>query len=256
MVRDISFLTSSELVSSLERCNGVIIPVASVEQCGLHGGSGIDVQVALHVAPLLAEACDMLHAPVIPYGDTLEMADWKGTVNVPTSVLQEYYYHVALSFFRAGAKFVLFFCAHSLNGRAVDNACRKLHFDGFNAISCDFWKACGKAGSDILTADYSTGHGAEMISSVSMAISPDLIKKVNKTNDKPLECLTEMHTHFYGNGDVCTMYADFHDYSTSGSWGDISEASSEKGKLLIEKAVKCLAASINEVVAFKTRKKD
>ena len=71
--RDITFLTSEEVVDSLQNNNGIIIPVASIEQCGCHGTTGIDYHIASYLAPIIANNCNMCFAPTIAYGDTLEM---------------------------------------------------------------------------------------------------------------------------------------------------------------------------------------
>ena len=248
MTRDLSLLTSKEIVDAFNSCNGVIIPVASLEQCGLHAATGVDIKVADYISPILADKLDMLVSPTIAYGDTLEMADYPGTVNIPTDVLSNFYYSVASSFLASGAKCVLFFVSHSLNMRAVDNTCRKLYSEGKKAIAVDFWKACSQVSKGILSdSEYGTGHGAEQITSVSLAINPMLIKKEKAVNEEPLPSFGTRVKHIYGSSNVCTAYSNFHDYSTTGSWGDVSKASEEKGKRIIEEAISLIVREVFEV---------
>lgn len=249
MSRFVALLTAQELTDALKSTNGVIIPIASMEQCGLHGATGIDVKVADHVAPLLAQKCNMLVAPTVPYGDTLEMSSYPGTVHVPTEYLGNLYLSIASSYFASGARNVVFLATHSLNTRAADHACRILYSAKRNAMFVDFWKACSQISKDILADKvYGTGHGAEQISSVAMAVCPDLIRKDKAANEAPKAALAKKVAHIYGSANVCTAYGNFDDYSTTGSWGDISAASAEKGSLIIEKAVKLMASSVLDVL--------
>lgn len=247
--RDVTLLTSAELKQILDSCNGVIIPIASMEQCGLHGATGIDVRVAQHVAPILAESCDLLYAPVIPYGDALEMQDYPGTVNVPTDVLGQLYYSVALSYLKSGAKYVLFLASHSLNTRAADYACRRLYSEGHKALIADFWKACSQKSGPVLSdPKYGTGHGAEQITSVSLAVEAGLIRLEKAANELPKTDFSTRVGHIYGGSSAVTSYSNFHDYCDSGSWGDVSGASAEKGAEIVRRAVENITESVMEII--------
>lgn len=247
--RDITFLTSEEVVDSLQNNNGIIIPVASIEQCGCHGTTGIDYHIASYLAPIIANNCNMCFAPTIAYGDTLEMEDFEGTVNIPTNVLSDFYYNVALSYLRSSAKNVVFLVTHSLNNRAIDSACRKLYAEGYNCVSVDFWKACSQVSCDILSdKEYGTGHGAEQITSVSLAVNSNLVKLEKALNEQPLEDFKLKLKHLFGGSNVCTSYSNFHSYCKSGSWGNIQEASEEKGKIILDRAIKLITENVIEVL--------
>ena len=249
IIRDITFLTSEEVVDALQNNNGIIIPVASIEQCGRHGTTGIDYHIASYLAPIIADNCNMCYAPVIAYGDTLEMEDFKGTVNIPTKTLSDLYYHVALSFFKSSAQNIVFLVTHSLNSRSVDCACRKLYAEGINCAFVDFWKACSQVSCDILTdKEYGTGHGAEQITSVSLAINSKLIDLSKALNEQPIEDIKLKVKHLYGGSNVCTSYSNFHSYCKSGSWGNIQNASEEKGKIILDRAINLISKNILEVL--------
>ncbi|HAN42243.1 MAG TPA: hypothetical protein DCP98_02310 [Sphaerochaeta sp.] len=247
--RDLTLLTAKELTDCLASCRGVIVPIASIEQCGAHGATGIDFHVARRIARELSGLCDMLYAPVIPYGDALEMADFPGTVNIPTETLGSYYHAVAKSFFRTGAKVVVFLASHSLNCRAADLTCRRLYAEGHNALVVDFWKSCSQVSRDLLSDKrFGTGHGAEQISSVSMAVNAALIRREKAVNEEPKADFVRRVAHIYGGSNVCTSYSNFHDYCESGSWGDISEASAEKGELILGKALSLISEAVLDAV--------
>ena len=246
---DITLLTAEELQEELKNSNGVIIPIASMEQCGKHGSTGIDVLVANEISIKIALSCNMLLAPTVPYGDTFEMRDFLGTVNIPTETLAKFYYAVAFSYFKAGAKNIMFMMSHSLNFRAADSACRKLYAEGYNAFIVDFWKACSQVSKDILTdKKYGTGHGAEQATSVALAINEDLIRKNKVQNELPLKSIDSKIKHLFGSPNIATAYSDFNDYATSGSWGNREDFSKEKGQLIVEKALVLIIESISDIL--------
>lgn len=248
MQRYIGEMTSDELRTALDVSKGVIIPIASTEQMGLHGPIGADVIVANYVAPLLAEKADMLYSDAVPFGDALEMSDFLGTVNIRTRVLGDYYYDIASSFFQMGARRIVFLMTHSLNSRAADYAARRIYSE-IRAESCilDWWKAAGQAASGIIDdSQYGYGHGGEMISSVLLGINPNIVHIDRSSNEIPKEELPKFVRHIYGGGSPCTVYGDFHDYCISGTWGDVSLASAEKGKVIIEAAVEKLVGQLSQ----------
>jgi creatinine amidohydrolase len=247
--RDITLLTAEELQEEVKSTNGIIIPIASMEQCGKHGTTGIDVLIANSISTRLAETCNMLLAPTVPYGDTFEMQDFPGTVNIPTETLGQFYYAIALSYFKTGTKNIMFMMSHSLNMRAADQACRKLYSEGYNAFVVDFWKACSQVSKDLLEdKSYGTGHGSEQATSVSLAINEGLIKLKRIQNGEPLASLDSKVKHIFGSSNVATAYSNFHDYSIGGSWGDASKASKEKGQLIIDKAIALITESISDIL--------
>ena len=245
MQRYISLLTADEFKEILGRGNGtVLIPVASTEQLGLHGPLGADVLVAQAVAPLIAEKCELLYTDVVPFGDTLEMKDSAGTVCVPQDVLGNYYLSIARSFIASGAKRIVFLATHSLNSKAADYACRIIRASGCKAAILDWWKAVGASIAGIIEdTKYGTGHGAEMITSVVMAVAPGAVRLECAANEAPRAAFDVYAAHMPGS--LCSIYGNFTDYCITGTWGDVRKASAEKGRCLIEKAVDLLSAELN-----------
>ncbi|MGX8679476.1 MAG: creatininase family protein [Sphaerochaetaceae bacterium] len=240
-------MTAEEFKKELNLASGVIIPLASMEQLGLHGPLGADIMVADYIAPLLAEKAGMLFSETIPFGDALEMSDYEGTVSIPTDVLGSFYYNVAASYFRFGAKRILFLMTHSLNSRAADYAARRLYSEGHDACLLDWWKAVTLSAPGIVDdLEFGCGHGGEMITSVVMAISSENVHPERSSNEIPDNEFRSLVKHIYGSGNPCTVYGNFHDYSISGTWGNVKSASAEKGKRLIEKAIDLLISELKE----------
>lgn len=241
-------MTSGEYQVRIAGAPGVLMPLGSVEVLGGHGPLGADYLISRSLPLQVARQTGYLVAPPIPYGDTLELSDWPGTVYVPADVLKAYYYAVAKSFLTKGAaRQLVFFNFHSLNNHAVNAACRKLQHEGHRVLLVDWWKTVGKNSADLLE-DHQTGsgHGGEMITSVVMAVRADLVKTQQALNEKPREALAYYGKYLMNSGSAFIAYGDFHDYCDGGAWGDISHATPDKGTELIRRAVIAISEFLSE----------
>ncbi len=253
----IADMTSPEYEKAAKSSPGVIIPLGSVEVLGKHGPLGADWFAADAVSGIVAERSGFLAAPAIPYGDTLELAGWPGTVHVPADTLRDLCLAVARSLASAGtgAKRVAFLACHSMNVRAADAACRTLRLEGVGACIVDWWKTAFAA-YDELTAERPElfpavavapkGHGGDAITSVVMALRPGSVDLDSAANEAPKPGLAFHGPRTITSGGPFHTYGGFGDYCDSGAWGDASLASADKGLLVIERAVEKIAAFLEE----------
>lgn len=244
---DISRLPSYKLGEAFAAYGSVLIPTGSTEIIGDHAPVGTDNIVARHVIPLISERAEILHAPLIPYGDTLELPPGAGTIHIPEQVLQDFYYAVASSLFRyPEARCVYFINFHSLNNRAVDSTCRILRSEGKRAYLIDWWKTVGQHCGDLLSdKKYGRGHGGEMISSVLMALDPELVD-TRKDNPPPREGLDFYNRYIMNSGSPFSAYGNFSDYCEGSAWGSLDGAGAGKGRVMIDRAVTAIAGFIRE----------
>jgi len=241
-------LSSKAFVELLKKTGKLLLPTGSTEITGCHAPLGTDNLVAEKALPLICEKLGIPHAPLIPYGDTLELPPGKGTVHIPVSVLEELYYSAASSFFLCPELKKLFFINfHSLNNRAADSVCRKLRSEGRKAYLIDWWKTVASTSGGILEdTRYGTGHGSEMISSVLMALEPDCVKLSEAAYTEPRPEFAYYAKHLWNSGSPFLAYGNFSDYAEEPVWGDVQKASAEKGKKLIARAVDAICEFIIE----------
>ena len=241
-------MTAAEYKERVAAAPAVLLPLGSIEVLGAHGPLDADYLLAQHVAVLVAERTGCLVAPAIPYGDTLELAAWPGTVCVPPAVLEGYYYAVAHSFMTTGAaKRLVFLNFHSLNNNAVHAVGRRLKHEGHQVFLVDWWKTVGmQAGDLIVDRAHGYGHGGEMITSVVMALDAGLVRAEQAQNEQPAEKLSYYGKYLMNSGSPFVAYGDFHDYCTGGAWGDTSHATAEKGAELIRRAVEAIGDFLAE----------
>lgn len=111
-------MTVPEVRELLTRSDMVLIPVASLEQHGLHLPIGTDYLNGVERAKLIARRSDVLVAPILLPGQSPYHMGFKGTITLPSTLIQEVYVEAAKSLIRHGFKRFLILNAHGGN-RAI-----------------------------------------------------------------------------------------------------------------------------------------
>lgn len=108
-------MTVPEVQDLLSRSDMVIIPVASLEQHGLHLPIGTDYLNGVERAKLIAQRVDVLVAPILLPGQSPYHMGFEGTVTLPSTLIQEVYVEAAKSLMHHGFKRFLILNSHGGN---------------------------------------------------------------------------------------------------------------------------------------------
>lgn len=108
-------MTSPEVRELLSRTDMVILPVASLEQHGLHGPIGTDFLSGLERAKLIAQRTDVLVAPILFPGNSPYHLAFPGTITLPVETIQLVYFQAAQSLIAQGFKRFLILNSHAGN---------------------------------------------------------------------------------------------------------------------------------------------
>ena len=100
-------MTRPEAQDLLTRSDMVIIPVASLEQHGLHLPIVTDYLNGVERAKLIAQCVDVLVAPILLPGQSPYHMGFEGTVTLPATLIQEVYVEAAKSLMKHGFSGVL-----------------------------------------------------------------------------------------------------------------------------------------------------
>ena len=111
-------MTVPEVRELLQRTDMVIIPVASLEQHGLHLPIGTDYLNGVERAKLIAQRTDVLVAPILMPGQSPYHMGFPGTITLSAETIQAVYVEAAQSLIRHGFKRFMFLNAHGGN-RAI-----------------------------------------------------------------------------------------------------------------------------------------
>lgn len=228
-------MTSKEVKETLQRDTTVIFPVGAMEVCGQHCPVGTDHLVAKEVSRMLGERTETVVAPTIPVGDSLSLMGFPGTLTVGTETLYQYIRDISFSLVANGFRRIFFFNTHVYNIYPIDRAGRDLKPRGILSAQVDFWKFIAPIAEGL---GAKTGHGGETNTSVPLALFPELVDLQSGREEVPGPSLT---TKYKGR---ITIYRDFCDYSKTGTVGNPSLASGEKGKVFVEKALEILVPFI------------
>ncbi|MCG8466896.1 MAG: creatininase family protein [Gemmatimonadetes bacterium] len=111
-------MTVPEVQDLLTRTDMVIIPVAALEQHGLHLPIGTDYLNGVEQAKLIAQQVDVLVAPILLPGQSPYHMGFEGTITLPSTLVQEVYVEAVKSLLAHGFKRFLILNAHGGN-RAI-----------------------------------------------------------------------------------------------------------------------------------------
>ena len=108
-------MTWPEVEDLLTRTDMVLIPVASLEQHGLHLPIGTDFLNGLERAKLVAQQTDVLVAPILLAGNAPYHMGFPGTITLSAETIQTVYFEAAQSLMKHGFKRFLIMNSHGGN---------------------------------------------------------------------------------------------------------------------------------------------
>ncbi|MDO9489069.1 MAG: creatininase family protein [Sphingomonadaceae bacterium] len=116
-----------EVGDLLTRSDMVIIPVAAMEEHGLHGPIGTDFLNSVEQAKLIAQKTDILVAPILMPGNSPYHMGFPGTISLSAETLQRVYFEAVQSLQKHGfRRFIL------LNGHGGNAATTRFIVDRIN----------------------------------------------------------------------------------------------------------------------------
>ena len=173
-------MTVPEVRDLLTRSDMVIIPVASLEQHGLHLPIGTDYLNGVERAKRIAQRADVLVAPILLPGQSPYHMEFAGTITLPSTLIQDVYVESAKSLMRHGFKRFLILNAHGGNAATTRFIVDRINQET-EGIAVDLGAVLGPFRSPSVTADPAPAppvldrHGGTGETSRSMYLIPDLV---------------------------------------------------------------------------------
>lgn len=242
-------LTSPE-VAALDRDRTVLIlPLGSVEQHGNHMPLGTDTLLAHAVS--LAAAKSAGGTAVLPppwYGFSAHHMRFPGSVTLRAETLMAVAEDVVGSVVRHGFRRILIVNGHGGNGGVIDVLASTLghkHYGQARIAALTYFQLARDAIASLRQSQPGgMGHACEFETAMIQKIRPDLVKMDKAATTYPDPGSRYLTTDLLGGSPIRT-YHDFGDLSDSGTLGDPSLATPEKGD-------KFFAAVVAELTAFIT----
>ncbi len=233
----------------------VVIPLGSTELEGPHLPLGVDTIVADGIAVRLAGRAGILIGPTLPIGYSKWFLPYPGTITFETETLIRVLIEYIASLIKAGIKRFVFLNAHKGNNCAVESAARRIldqHRVRIGMLS--IWKLAHDlcAVKDGIAEEGRFTHSGELMTSVVMAMAPETViegrmqpDSVKPLKNSPLNVKNSLgETEFRDS--VQLIFQKIEDVTDSGTLGDPTAATAEKGEAVIERIVEYALAFLDE----------
>ncbi|MBS7652455.1 creatininase family protein [Candidatus Bathyarchaeota archaeon] len=243
-------LTWPEVEAYLKENDLIILPVGSTEQHGRHMAEDNDTFTALEVAKRVAEKTGVLVAPAIPFGYSTHHMRFPGTITLTFETLVRVYKEVCKSLLHHGFKKIVIFNGHGGNSNPIAQAIREIREETGAIIHSlmvfPMERGFGSASLKILEQE-GGGHACELETSIGLYLGQRIL--FNKAEKwKPPRSQREFERKYQGK--VVTA-RNFDEITESGSLGEPTIATKEKGEKLVETMVEEISVFIEELKKVK-----
>ena len=242
MLEEMSWVEFEEKVKSVHT---MLVPMGSVEVEGPHLPLNVDSLVAEEIARRVCDATDgTMVAPLM----NVTYSDWHlgfpGTLTFEMKTFMTMVEEFCLSLVKHGVKRVFFVNSHVGNDPAIWYVANKFSIQGLLRVGqINLWALSTEVGQGIEELkEKSFMHAGEIMTSVVMAIRPDLVnmEAAQKEYLKPLTdgYQTILSSKTKVDGISTNFYHASRELTQSGVMGDPSEASAEKGEKILQEMVR------------------
>ncbi|MEG0793953.1 MAG: creatininase family protein [Lachnospiraceae bacterium] len=229
-------------LEKVDRNKPVIIPTGAIEVYGPHLPMGGDAIVADMVADIIAERLDLLVTPTIEMGDSLSLVspEFPGTMVIKPENFKGYLEDVCTSLIRWGFKKIFFFNTHISNNFMITQLGWELEDKyGVRASSVDWWRFIQPHCEGVCeyTGMMAHGHASEAGTSVLKYLTPEYV------DDSEAVCTLELFEDSYPE---FKQFIKFGQYTNTGTLGDATKGTAEKGKIIVDRSVDRIVEFIEE----------
>ena len=222
-------LTSSEVAAIAKRRKkpAIILPLGALEAHGSHLPLWTDTITPHKLAQKIAEKCDALVLPPIPYGFCYTLRPWAGTMSLKSRTLSFVIKDITRELVRNGFDRILFMNGHGANAAIAKHALAELSDElEFRACVVSWW--------EIKELGIETGHADENEASLVMSL----------TGWKKRKSKQEKTVSYFGK----TIPAPKGVFTKYGYIGKVGGESAEKGRkmerIIVDKLVKLVKADL------------
>lgn len=243
----------TELEVALADTDTAIIPMGSVEVEGPHLPLNVDSVVALEVARRVADnTLGTIIAPLL----NVTYSDWHmgfpGTLTLTLPTLIKVVEELCQSLHKHGFRRIFFVNSHIGNDPAIWSMANKASVEGTMRIGmANLWPLSTEIGTEMDELEENRFlHAGEIMTSVVMAIRPDLVNMDKKVVEY-LKPMTDGYSAVLSSkakvdGKMINFYHTSNELTKSGVMGNPTAATAEKGKVILEKMVEHTSRAVDE----------
>lgn len=220
----------TEFVERKKTTDFVIIPAGAFEVYGPHLPLGTDTLVSVKIAELLAERVSALIGPTFEVGDSKALEKFPGTITIKPESFKEYLWDTVKSLEKWGFKKFLFINTHNGNVPLITQISRDLQDNPeIECAQVDYWRFIQNHCDGIIESGaLAHGHASETGTSIMLHLYPELCDLDKVVNEPP---------KIVDNFKDIIQYKDFSLKTDSGTIGDATIGTKEKGEKLVERSL-------------------
>jgi creatinine amidohydrolase len=235
----------------------VLLPAATLEDHGLHLPVDTDVVIAEAVCRATAELApdEVVLLPCVVYGYSPHHIDGPGTLTIRWDTFIEYVKQVTASLVYHGFRKILILNAHGSNHPVLDVAARLTIVENPDAqcAMLSWWNLARvqAAVARLRESDW-TGHACELETSVYLNVHPEHVQMSLARRDINPHMSKHFHADLVGqppptHANPVFMTEYWSTVSETGTWGDPTVATAEKGREIIAAAAEELVEIVREL---------
>lgn len=248
-------LTSEDIRTFVSDDTVALFPVAAIEQHGPHLPLATDTTICQAlveriVARLPAES-PVVVLPLMAVGLSVEHGDYPGTLSVSAETLMAAWTEIGECVASAGVRRLALLNTHGGQPQIVDLAAQRLRIRHRMLVGKINAYRYFRDSELFSTEEIDHGiHGGAIETSLMLHVRPDLVRMDRAADFVPLSM--EMKDSYaaigpFGPVGFAWQSQDLH---RSGAAGNAAAADAEKGRLLIDRAVKAVIAALSELATL------
>ncbi len=232
-----------------------VLPLAATEQHGPHLPVGTDVMIAeaylARVRALLPDSIPATFLPIQPVGISTEHIDYPGTLTLPTEVALKSWMELGISVARAGIRKLVMVTSHGGNSAAMTLVAQDLRaHHGLLAVTTG-WSRFGAPEGLFSSDELRHGiHGGAVETSIMLARYKQHVRVDKIADFRPSSIAMEKDYRRLSAQRPAPFAWQTQDLHPSGAVGDATQASAEKGELLIDHGARAFCELLADVDKF------
>lgn len=243
-------MTNQELEHFLEEHDTVLIPTGSTEQHGPHSPLLTDVLIPQEICRRVAHEIDAVVAPPINYALSYPHRGFAGAFYLGIDTFMDVVRDLCVSFARSGFRRIVFVNGHYDNTYALAYGCAMAAEElpaGTQAFPINYWDALTPEQAEEYVSLAKGMHANEGEVSAMLAINPDLVDMEAANTEFP-----NFPEHKGPSGPVHTAFfltapGTVWRITESGTWGDATKATPEKGDQFLEWSVQSVLTLLDDI---------
>jgi creatinine amidohydrolase len=236
-----------------------VLPLAATEQHGPHLSLRTDVLIGqaylARVRELLPENIPATFLPIEEIGISTEHTDYPGTLTLSADAALKTWMAIGEAVARAGIKKLVIVTSHGGNSAAMTIVAQDLRAQhGLLAVTTA-WSRFGAPEGVFSVEELRHGvHGGAVETSIMLARYPNEVRKDAIANFEPSSIAMEKKYRWLSTHRPAPLAWQAQDLHPSGAAGDATQASAEKGALLLDHGARAFCELLAEVDNFDVMK--